>query len=119
MNFKKIEQFAIFSLSAFTMTFFGACSVKNADEDITIPCYDCENKEKPQEQERSVAELEMEDTYYLLSVYYLAANEKLDSISSYIGHGEAAGFSPDRYEYPDVYYMYSQMGDNRTRYLGP
>ena len=120
MPFKKINQFLFCVLTAFPLTLWTACTVKHADSEIAMPCEDDSCDEKQQEnQEYTLAEKELMDNYYLLSVYYLAADEKLADINAYYKHGKNAGFSPDYYEFPDVSYMYSQMGDSYTSYFSP
>ena len=67
----------------------------------------------------TVAEKELQENYEMLYFYFIDAAQKLGDIHSYMGHGEEAGYSPSRFEYPDVYYMYSKMGDSYTFYVGP
>ena len=114
MNFKKIS---FYTLAFLFLTTWTACTVKNADSEIAMP--DDEENGDDTPQQLTVAEYEMEQNYKLLRYYFIDANQKLGDINRYIGHGEEAGYSPDYYEFPDVYYMYSQMGDRYTRYIGP
>ena len=90
------------------------CTVKSADNEIAIP-----DQEQKGNMPLSIADEEFEYNYTALSFYYLAASTQLLDADNYIGKGELAGFSPDNYEYPDIYYMYSQMDDNYTLYFGP
>lgn len=120
MSFKKINKFLFCALTAFPLTLWTACSVKHPDNEIVMPCEDDSCEETQQgNQQYTVAEEELIYNYYLLSVYYLAAEQKLSDINSYYGQGANAGFSPDLHEFPDVSYMYSQMGDDYTRYFSP
>lgn len=112
-----IHRLFLCTLATLPLTLWTACTVKNADNEIVVPGYNENKEELPQEP--TAADEEMQENYHLLSLYYINANQRLGDIDSYIGHGEEAGFSPDYYEYPDIYYMYSQMGDPYTRYIGP
>ena len=114
MNFQK---FILCTLTTIPLTLWTACTVKDADNEIVMPGENENGGEQPQE--LTVAEAEMLENYDLLSRFYIDASQKLGDINSYIGHGEEAGFSADYYEFPDIYYMYSQMGDPYTRYIGP
>ncbi len=118
MNQKNIFFYA---LSAATLLLWSACTVKHADDEIAMPCFgdQCENQTSDDDRVLSVAEQEMLENYYILSVYFIDSKKKLDDINLYIGQGEKAGFSPEYYEYPDIYYMYSMMGDDYTLYFGP
>ena len=118
MNQKNI---LFYALSAATLLFWSACTVKHADDEIAMPCFGdhCENQINDDDRVLSVAEQEMLENYYILSVYFIDSKKKLDDINLYIGQGEKAGFSPEYYEYPDIYYMYSMMGDDYTLYFGP
>jgi C-terminal processing protease CtpA/Prc len=91
------------------------CTVKDADNDIAMPDDEQEEEGGP----ISLADEELQYNHYLLSVFYLAANTHLHDVDWYVGYGEKAGFSSNYYEYPDVYYMYNQMEDNYTFYIGP
>jgi len=113
MCFKKIT---LYFLTAVPLMLWTACTVKHADSEIAMPD-DEANNEIPQN--LSVADQEMIENYQLLSFFFIEANQKLSDINRYIGLGEKAGYSPDYYEFPDVYYMYGQMGDDYTRYFGP
>lgn len=106
------------ALSMCLLTLWTACTVENADNEIAMP-----GEEKPSNtdstQTLTVAEKELQENYELLYFYFIDATQKLGDIHSYMGHGEEAGYSPSRFEYPDVYYMYSKMGDSYTFYIGP
>ena len=111
MNFKKISLYSLVSVS---LALWTGCTVKHADSEIAMP-----DEEEEIPQELTAAEQELVENHQLLHFFFLNANQKLGDINSYNGHGEDAGYSPDYYEFPDVYYMYSQMDDNYTRYFGP
>ena len=121
MNLNKFGRILFCALAAASLTLWTACTVKNADDEIAMPCIGdgCGNQGKQEDKVLSDAEQEMIDNYYLLSVYYINAEKKLGDIEQYIGYGEKNGYSPNYYEYPDIYYMYGQMGDLYTRYFGP
>ena len=106
--------FSVFSLFVYSfLVFLGGCTVKKADSEITMP-----EQELP-EQELSLEDIEMNFNYNMLFVYYLDAPKKLKEKKFYLGQGESAGYSPDNYEFPDIYNMFSQMGDEYTYYVGP
>lgn len=111
------QKFILCTLASLPLILCTACTVKNADNEIAMPGDEENTEETPQE--ISAADAEMQENYRLLSLFYLNANQKLGDISKYIGHGEEAGFSANYYEYPDIYYMYSQMDDPYTQYIGP
>lgn len=91
------------------------CTVKNADNDIAMPDEEQNEEEKP----LTIADEELQYNHYLLSVFYLASSTHLHDIDWYAGYGEMAGYSSKYYEYPDIYFMYDQMEDNYTFYIGP
>ena len=91
-----------------------SCTVEGADDEIAMP-----EKEEEEEQPLSLAEEEFYYTYDALKFFYLAANTYLWDEARYMGLGEKNGFSPDYYEYPDIYFMYSKMNDPYTAYFGP
>lgn len=100
-----------FALSLFSLD---ACTVKKADNEITMPDSEQSIINKP-----SLADEEMDFAYGALYFFYLDAAKRLKDIKFYINKGEAAGFSSSNYEYPDIYNMFSQMGDEYTYYVGP
>ena len=96
-----------------TLAIFAGCTVKNADKEITMP------EEEKTEYQPTLADQEMDFAYGALYFFYLDAEKALMDYEFYQGKGEEAGYSPNRFEYPDIYYMYDQMGDNYTYYVGP
>lgn len=111
MNIKKI---LLCTLATCSLTLWTACTVKHANSEIAMP-----DEEEEIPQVLTAAEQELVENYQLLHFFFLNASEKLGDINSYNGYGEKAGYSPEYYEFPDVYYMYGQMGDSYTRYFGP
>lgn len=102
------------TLTLCTALTWTGCTVKNADNEIAMP-----DSEQEENKPLSLADEEFQFNYEALYFYYLAASTQLGSIDKYKGYGQNAGYSPDYYEYPDIYYMYSQMDDNYTLYFGP
>ena len=101
--------------SALLFVHLNGCSVNDADDEITLPTTEQNEPEK----QVTLADQEMDYAYSRLYFYYLDASNKLKEEEYYFDRGEAAGYSPDRFEFPDIYYMYSLMGDEHTYYVGP
>ena len=114
----KFNRLFYFSIAISLLTLWTACSVDNADDEIAMPS-DEQSSNQDSSQTLTVADIELQENYQWLYFYYLNAIDRLGDIHQYMGHGEENGFSANRYEYPDVYYMYSKMGDSYTFYVGP
>lgn len=108
------------SLLGFLATFalFIACSVDGADDKIIMPGGAAHANGDPTESE-TLADSELTYNYSALALYYIYANEELDSIGAYKNQGNKNGYSSDRYEFPDVSYMFDQMKDDYTSYWSP
>ncbi len=63
-------------------------------------------------------ERELAYTGSLLSIFYVNADKELREFEYYNHQGEKNGFDK-RYEYPDVFYMFSTLSDNYTNYFSP
>ncbi|MCQ2060391.1 MAG: S41 family peptidase [Fibrobacter sp.] len=97
---------------------FVACSVDDADDEIIMPGNNSRSNSSSSESE-ALADSELTYNYSALALYYIYANEELDSIGAYKNKGEKNGYSPNEYEFPDVSYMFDQMKDDYTSYWSP
>ena len=62
---------------------------------------------------------ELMDTYDDLIGFYVNAETELMSFDNYVWQGPNNGFTADRYDFPDVSYMFSTVSDNFTNYFSP
>lgn len=112
-------QHKLYLLIWFTaLAFFVACSVDGADDEIIMPGNNSRSNSSSSEHE-TLADSELTYNYTALALYYIYANEELDSIGAYKNRGKTNGYSPDMYEFPDVSYMFDQMKDDYTSYWSP
>lgn len=58
-------------------------------------------------------------TYDMVLAYYVNAETELQEFENYVWQGPNNGFSADRYDFPDVSYMFSTLTDNYTNYFSP
>lgn len=96
--------------------FFQSCTTTTGNDDSNL---DLDNM-TPEEFERlplSIKELLF--TNFWLAVFYVNADKELFDYDYYYQQGTSNGYAAERYDFPDVSYMYSTLSDNYTNYFSP
>lgn len=107
--YKIITLFATIAISCFT-----ACSVSDSDDSIDFSLDAGSENKNPNSEKTTIADLEFEDNYDILDIYYLNRKE-LGDAENYYNKGNVQNYG----SFADVYYMYSKMSDPMTNYYDP